>query len=537
MPRPWWRDAVFYQVYPRSFADSDSDGVGDLEGIRAQLDHLVWLGVDALWMSPFYPSPQEDFGYDVADYCDVDPRFGTLEDFDRLVAETHERGMRIIVDWVPNHVSDQHPWFRDARRGVDAEHRNWFVWREGTAGPDGAPSPPNNWIAAFPPDTPAWSFDEASRQWYLHLFLPSQPDLEWDNPEVEAAMHDVLRFWLARGVDGFRADVVHALAKPPGLPSTPDDLAGIPHCVLNHVPATHERLRKIRGVLEEYGPDRMMVGEAYLLSTAEVATYYGTPAEPELHLSFNIPLVHTPWDAVAFGQRLEEIERDLDPRDAWPVWALSSHDEVRHRTRFDRSAPPSPDGTPAADPARSERRLRAAAVLTLTQRGTPFLYQGEELGLAQAEIPPDAVLDPGGRDGCRAPIPWTNGPGHGWSTPWLPLPPEPERRNVAAERDDPASTLHFYRRLIGLRTATPALHAGGQVRVDAAPGLLAWRRSHPAGDRVVVVNFTGATTTGPDLAGDWVVELASDAPGDGATVDVAYARTVNGDQAIVLRPA
>jgi alpha-glucosidase len=523
-PEQWWRDAVFYQIYPRSFADANGDGIGDLEGIRSKLDHLVWLGVDALWLSPIYRSPQRDFGYDVADHCAVDPIFGDLADFDRLLADAHDRGLRVILDWVPNHVSDAHPWFKDALTGPDAAHRDWFWWREGKA--DGAA--PNNWVAAFPPETRAWTRDPATGQWYLHLFLPSQPDLDWDNPAVEAAMHDVLRFWLDRGVDGFRADAFHCVAKPPGLPDTPDDLAGIPHCVLNDEPAIHPRLRGVRKVLEEYGPERMMIGEIYLLDTKRVAAYYGTPEEPELHLSFNVPVVHTRWDAAAFGRRVDEIDANLRPRDAWPVWALSSHDEVRHRTRF----------------GGSERCVRAAAVLTLTQRGTPFLYQGEELGLAQADISPEVALDPGGRDGCRAPIPWNADPGHGWPAgsdvaPWLPLAPEATTRNAATQQRDTASTLTFYRELLALRRATPALHEGEQAALDAPAGVLAWRRTHGNGDRVVAINFTEAPVPLPALDGAWVVELCSD-EALGETDNAAGAGpspTIGGNQALVLRPA
>ena len=523
MSRPWWLDAVFYQVYPRSFADSNGDGIGDLDGIRSKLDHLEWLGVDALWLSPIYRSPQRDFGYDVADHCAIDAPFGDLAGFDRLLEAVHERGMRLILDWVPNHVSDEHPWFQDALRSPDAEHRDWFWWRDGE--PDG--EPPNNWIAAFPPDTRAWRLDAASGQWYLHLFLPSQPDLNWENPAVEEAQLDVLRFWLDRGVDGFRADAFHCAAKPEGLPDTPPELVGIPHCVLNDQPGIHPLLRRVRSVLEEFGPERMMIGEIYLLDTKQVATYYGTPAAPELHLSFNIPVVHTRWNAEAFSQRLDEIDADLRPRDAWPVWALSSHDEVRHRTRF----------------GGSEERVRAAAVLTLTQRGTPFLYQGEELGLAQASIPAEAVLDPGGRDGCRAPIPWTDEPGHGWPTgpvpkPWLPLAPEAAERNAARQTADPDSTAAFYRELLALRRATAALREGELERVDSAAGSLAWRRTHTDGDRLIVINFTSELVPAPAAAAGWVVELCSDERIGGSVNEAgsAVGPEIGADQALVLRP-
>lgn len=466
---PWWKNAVVYQIYPRSFCDSDGDGVGDLEGIRRRLDHLVWLGVDAVWISPFFRSPMKDYGYDVSDYCDVDPLFGSLADFDRLLAEAHERGLRVLLDWVPNHTSDQHPWFLDARSSRRSPKRDWYLWR------DGPPErPPNNWRAAFI-DGPAWTWDEATGQWYLHLFLPQQPDLDWSNPEVVAAMHDSLRFWLARGVDGFRMDVIHCIGKDPALPDAPEKLARIPWCALNDVESTHELLRGIRSVLEEWGGDRVMVGEVFLLDTGRVARYYGRG--DELHLCFNFPPLFAPWEAAAWRQQVDRAIAELDPIGAWPTWVLSNHDQPRHRTRYG-----------------SEARARAAAVLLLSLRGTPFLYAGEELGLEDAAVPPDRVVDPGGRDGCRAPIPWEPGTGRGWAgaDPWLPWPPEADARSVARLRDDPDGMLHLYRRLLGERRASAALRVGDFEWLPAPDGVLAWRRR--AGDerRVVAVNFTDA---------------------------------------------
>ncbi|MDQ4132203.1 MAG: alpha-amylase family glycosyl hydrolase, partial [Actinomycetota bacterium] len=396
MTEPWWKSAVFYQIYPRSFADSDGDGVGDLEGVRAHLDHLRWLGVDAIWICPFYPSPMADFGYDVSDYCDVDPLFGTLDDFDRLLADAHDLGIRVIVDWVPNHTSDQHPWFVESRSSRDNPKRDWYIWRDR----------PNNWKAAF--GGPAWTFDERTGQWYLHLFLPEQPDLDWSNPEVVAAMHDVLRFWLDRGVDGFRVDVVHGLGKDPALPDDPAELT-VPHSSVNDAAETHPLLRELRRLVDGYPGDRVLVGEVYLLDTRRVARYFG--AGDELHLAFDFTSLYAPWDARAWRERLTEVAALLDPLGAWPTWTLSNHDNSRHRTRY----------------GGSEARARAAAVLLLTLRGAPFLYEGEELGLEDAVVPPERVVDPGGRDPCRAPVPWDPGPTHGWQVadPWLPWPPDP----------------------------------------------------------------------------------------------------------------
>jgi alpha-glucosidase len=503
---PWWKSAVVYQIYPRSFCDTDGDGVGDLTGVRRRLDHLEWLGVDAIWLSPFFPSPMADFGYDVSDYCGVDPLFGTLDDFDALLSDCHARGMRVLLDWVPNHTSDQHPWFVESRSSPSSPKRDWYVWRDGS--PD---RPPNNWQAAFP-EGPAWKWHAATAQWFLHLFTPEQPDLNWANPDVRAAMHDTLRFWLDRGVDGFRIDVVHALGKDQALPDLYEDGGMI---ALHDYPTTHVYLREVRQVLEEYPGDRVMVGEVYLLSTARVATYYGDG--DELHLAFNFTPMFAAWEAEAWRHRIDRTVDEFDPRDAWPTWVLSNHDNPRHRTRF---------GT--------EERARAAAVLLLTLRGTPFLYAGEELGLEDAVIPSDRVVDPGHRDGCRAPIPWDSGTGHGWQREdnWLPWPPEPARRNAASLRDDPASILHLYRRILAARRGSDALRVGSWTPVDSPPGVLAYERAAGTDRRAVLVNYTAVTVTTP-LAGGWAVEVASDGTGEGA----AYTGQLAPDQAVVLRPA
>ena len=499
--RPWWRSAVFYQIYPRSFADSDGDGVGDLGGVRSHLADLAWLGVDALWISPFYRSPMVDFGYDVSDYCDVDPLFGTLEEFDQLVDEAHALGLRVIIDWVPNHTSDQHPWFVDAVSGRDSAHRDWYVWRDAT--PDGAP--PNNWVASFDLTAPAWTLDPASDQWYLHLFESAQPDLDWDQPAVVGAMHDVLRFWLDRGVDGVRADVIHCIGKDPELPDDPPPVAGLPHSALNDVPVTHGRLRAIRRLLDGYPGDRVIVGEVYLLATEAVATYYGH--DDELHLAFNFPPLYALWQQRPWTRCIEETVAALAPRDAWPTWVLSNHDNPRHRTRYDRAAAmlgEEPDVTAR----RSEARARAAAVLLLTLRGTPFVYQGDELGLLDGVIPNDRRVDPGGRDGCRSPVPWDGGPDHGWPTAagarvWLPFPPESEHRNHRALREDPSSILHLYRRLLALRHRSEALSVGEFDLLDLADGVLGYERRSADESWVVAINVTGEAVelAGADSAG------------------------------------
>ena len=506
MSVPWWKTGVVYQIYPRSFLDTDGDGVGDLEGIRRRLDHFVWLGVDALWLSPIFPSPMKDFGYDVADYCDVDPRFGSLATLDRLVAEAHAKGLKVLLDWVPNHTSDQHPWFLESRRSRTSPKRDWYWWRD--PAPDGGP--PNAWTAAFPPGIDAWTFDVATGQYYLHQFLPEQPDLNWGNPEVVRAMHDVVRFWLDRGIDGFRVDVVHGIGKDPALP---DDVEhrGVPHCALNEQPSTHEHLRALRKLVDAYPGDRMMVGEVFQLFSTSHERYFG--ADDELHLVFELPAcVATPWDAAAWRDRIADVAARLDPIGAWPTWVLSNHDTPRHRSRFG-----------------SEARARAAAVLLLTLRGTPFLYAGEELGLDDAAIPRERRVDPGGRDGCRAPVPWDASPTHGWATAdaWLPWPPDAAERSAERLRDDPASILHLYRRVLALRRTLPALRTGSLTLLDAPDGVVAFERRSESHRCTVAVNFTSEPK--PFVPGG-KVRVASDGVGEGGY----FAGTLRADQAVVI---
>jgi len=486
----WWREAVIYQIYPRSFADSNGDGVGDLRGIIDRVGYLADLGVDALWLSPIFRSPMKDFGYDVADYCAIDPVFGTNEDLDALLVALHDRGMRLLLDWVPNHTSDQHPWFVESRSSRQSPKRDWYVWRDPR--PDG--SPPNDWMSEFK-GAPAWTHDAATGQYYLHLFLAEQPDLNWANPDVEAAMHDTLRFWLDRGVDGFRADVVHLIGKGTDLDGLTDAEARHPVVSIDR-PLGHELLRRVRTLLDSYSHQPMIVGEVYLLGPGQSATYVGTPEQPELHLSFDFRPVHTEWDAAALHRTIAAGQTDFaEPR--WPTWVLSNHDRRRHRTRYGSAA-----------------RARAAAVLSLTVRGTPFLYAGEEFGLEDAVVPDDRIVDPDGRDGCRAPIPWTadgdDVTGHGWpAMPWLPFPANAATHNAEAEVGADGSMHTLYRSLLALRREHDVLRRGTMELAPHDGPVIRYARALDVEIIEVVVNTGSAAVPWPDkIAGDLL--LSSD---------------------------
>jgi alpha-glucosidase len=501
---PWWKGAVVYQVYPRSFADANGDGVGDLTGLMRQLDHIAKLGADAIWLSPFYRSPMADAGYDISDHCDVDPLFGSLEDADNLIREVHARDMKLLIDFVPNHTSDQHPWFIESRSARCSPKRDWYIWRD----------QPNDWRAALGAGS-AWTWDETTQQYYLHLFLPQQPDLNWRNTEVVAAMHRVLQFWLDRGVDGFRIDVAHCTGKDPSFADHPRCLAGEPLSDFNDQPYSHEVLRGIRKLVESYPGDRVLVGEVNIRATSSVVQYYG--AGDELHMSFNFPPLDAPWDPVLFRTCVREVEALLRPAEAWPTWVLSNHDNERHRTRYDGSM----------------RRARAAAVLLLTLRGTPFLYQGEELGLENAEVGHDQRVDPGGRDGCRAPLPWEYDAPHGWHgvPPWLPFPPDANELSVERQEQQPDSMLQLYRELLRLRRASPALRWGSWQELDSPPEVLAWRREHEGDVRTVCVNFADEPRE-LVLEGAWRAALSSRPDAAGHRFDGRLAP----EQALLLEP-
>jgi len=504
MDLAWWQRAVIYQIYPRSFADASGDGIGDIAGILQHLDHLTWLGVDGLWLSPIFPSPMADFGYDVANFTDVDPLFGSLDDVDELLASAHRRGLRVLLDWVPNHTSDRHPWFMASRGSRGNPYRDWYWWRDR----------PNNWRRAWH-DAPAWTLDQRTGQYYLHHFLPQQPDLNWNNPAVRDAMYDTLRFWLDRGVDGFRADVIHLIGKDPALPDDPESLRAFSRTRFHTDPTTHCWLREIRAVLDGYDGDRMMVGEVNLTDPAVVASYTGPD---ELHLAFNFNLLEAAWDVREFRDAIAGVEAATRSAGTWPVWVLSNHDESRHRTRY----------------GGSEARARVAAVVLLTLRGTPFLYAGEELGLEDAVVPPEMTVDPGrGRDPARAPIPWHGRAGHGWTgdQPWLPWPPEADSRNVAAQQREPAAIAGLYRRLLLRRRDDEILQAGALELRDVAADVLAYDRVGRGGRRRVLANFSDAPVTVDP--GNWTVALATRHDRDATRFD----GRLDGCEAVVLEPA
>jgi alpha-glucosidase len=479
----WWRQGIFYQIYPRSFQDSDGDGVGDIAGIIGRLPYFQTLGIDAIWLSPIFPSPMADFGYDISDYTGIDPLFGTLEDFDRLVAAAHTAGLKVILDLVPNHTSDQHPWFIESRCSRDNPKRDWYIWREPRA--DGAA--PNNWLSEF--GGSAWQFDAGTRQYYYHAFLAQQPDLNWRNPDVRQAMYDVMRFWLRRGVDGFRVDVIWHLIKDAQFrdnPPNPNFREGrpphekiLPRYTTDQ-PEAHGVIAEMRRVIDEFD-SRVLIGEIYL-PVERLVTYYGK-ALAGAQLPFNFALLSAPWNARAIEKIIGDYEAALPPG-AWPNWVLGNHDRPRVASRV------------------GQDQARVAAMLLLTLRGTPTLYYGDEIGMHQVAISPDQVRDPFeknvpgigvGRDGCRTPMQWdaTSNAGFSTSPPWLPLADDFPQENVANLEADARSILSLYKALIGLRRQLPQLGAGAYVPIAAQGDLLLYRR-HSEGRTITVALNLGA---------------------------------------------
>ncbi len=562
----WWQTGIIYQIYPRSFQDTydtegiiNADGVGDLNGIIRRLDYLKSLHVDAIWISPIFPSPMHDFGYDVADYCDIHPMFGTLADFDRLLAEAHARDLKVILDLVPNHTSDEHAWFVESRSSRDNPRRDYYLWRDPAPG-DGPPETrlPNNWQTHFGGN--AWTYDAHTGQFYMHQFHSSQPELNYRHPEVLPAMLDNMRFWLDRGVDGFRVDVIWLMLKdeqfrdePPNPHAGPDarPFDQIRHIYTAGVEGIHGIIRQMRAVLDEYD-ERMMVGEIYLL-VEQLVTYYGDG--DECHMPFNFQLINLPWKARIIGDYIREYEGALPPG-GWPNWVLGNHDQHRIATRVRKETGVlgrNPVSRSVLDPA------RLAQMLLLTLRGTPTCYYGDEIGMEDVPIPFEQCMDPAalqqpelfeiwGRDPERTPMQWDDSPNAGFTapdaTPWLPLAADYRLRNVAAQDADPASMLNFYRALAALRRVEPALNRGDYEEVDlgiadaAATGdVLAYRRTWAGSDGfLMALNFGGNEQTldlGVVGASDISIVLSTDPDRTGSAVAVPFVLRPN--EGVVLR--
>lgn len=486
----WWQKGVIYQVYPRSFAGSNGDGVGDLRGITGRLEYLRWLGVDAVWLSPIYPSPMADFGYDISDYKDIHSMFGTLGDLDDLVARAHRLGLKVILDYVPNHTSDEHHWFLESRSSHDNPKRDWYIWSDPR--PDG--SPPNNWKSQF--GGSAWEFDERTGQYYYHTFHRKQPDLNWRNPQVREAMLDVMRFWLDRGVDGFRVDALRRLIKddklrdnplnPDYRPERPDFESVIPYYTADR-PEVHVVIAEMRRVLEEYEGDRLMIGEIYL-PIEHLMAYYGEDGSG-VHIPTNMHLILRPWRAREISALINEYEAALPPF-GWPNWVLGNHDRPRVASRT------------------GPTQARCAAMLLRTLRGTPTIYYGDEIGMQNVPIPPDSVQDPlektnaglgVGRDPERTPMQWTSEPNAGFCPegvlPWLPLAEDYKSNNVAVQQNDPCSILSLHRHLLSLRRSEPTLSVGFYTEVEVDEDLLAYMREYEGRRFLVVLNFGGDPRT------------------------------------------
>ena len=476
----WWQTGIIYQIYPRSFQDTNNDGIGDLNGILQRLDHLVDLGIDAVWISPIYPSPMADFGYDISNYCDIDPTYGNLAEFDRLIARIHALGMKLILDFVPNHTSNQHPWFLDSRSSTTSSKRDWYLWRD--PAPDGGP--PNNWTSQF--GGSAWELDPTTGQYYLHSFLKEQPDVNWRNPELCAAMFNVLRFWLGRGVDGFRVDVMWLLIKDdkfrdnppnPGYhPGDPDNQKYISVYNSNR-PETLKIVEDMRSLLDSYS-NKLLIGEIYLPSEQLVA-YYGDSLDGA-QLPFNFHLLQTAWAAEPLFKTIGEYFAAL-PKGAWPNWVLGNHDQHRIASRV------------------GDAQARVAAMLLLTLWGTPTVYYGEELGMTDVPIPPGEVQDPAeknqpglgqGRDPERTPMPWDSSQLAGFTggKPWLRLGADHIEVNVAKLSAEPGSMLDLYRRLIALRRKSPALTSGTFEELHVQGDVLIYERQHQSERLAIYLN-------------------------------------------------
>jgi alpha-glucosidase len=508
---PWWRGGVIYQIYPRSFADGDGDGIGDLTGLTDRIDYVAGLGVDAVWLNPIHPSGGADGGYDVADYRTVDPVYGGIEAFDQFLKAAHQRGLKVLMDFVPHHTSDRHEWFVESRSSRDSAKRDWYVWADGREG-----GPPNNWLSSFR-DSP-WVWDERTAQFFLASFYAQQPDLDWHNPKVRDAMTAAMRFWVDRGVDGFRLDVVHRLGKDRSLRDNPpepdegrpgDGISGQPQYDQDR-PETHDVVRAMR---EAVGPESLLLGEVWLLNLPHVYRYLG---RQELDLAFNFPFAMAPWNSPSLASLIEQTETVFSAADEWPCYHLSNHDMPRQATRHGVQA------------------IRSAAVLLLTLRGTAVLYQGEELGMVDGEVPPNRRHDLVGRDGCRTPMQWDGSGNAGFCPPdvepWLPVASGFHAVNVAVEERDQDSMLALYRRLLALRRRAPALRSGRYRQVGSSSNALIYLREQGPDRFLVVLSFAkeemefpvwrGTVAVGTSVAreGERVGRTCQVGPGEGLVI-------------------
>jgi alpha-glucosidase len=524
----WWQTGIIYQVYPRSFQDSNNDGIGDINGLIKRLDYLKWLGVKAIWISPIYPSPMADFGYDISDYKNIDPVYGTLDDFRELLKEVHSRNLKLLMDFVPNHTSDQHPWFIESRSSADNPKRDWYLWYD--AHSDG--TPPNNWLSVF--GGTAWEWDETTGQYYYHAFLKEQPDLNWRNPEVRQAMYDIMKFWLDLGIDGFRIDVIWHLIKDRHLRDNPknpfyeehmnpyDSLLPLYSTDQSEV---HEIVEEMRAIHDQYN-EHMMIGEIYL-PIQRLVTYYGASGKGA-HLPFNFTLISMPWNAPQIAMAIDEYESAL-PENAWPNWVIGNHDQPRITSRV------------------GITQARVAAILLLTLRGTPTLYYGDEIGMRDVAIPFSEVMDPQGlnmpeknlsRDPARTPMQWDNSLNAGFTggKPWLRLDKRYHRINVESEKNDPFSMLSFHKRLINLRQSEMSLMAGDYIPLHSDNQMIAYfRRMEEYPDFLIVLNLSHRPcyfrSSREPIRG--IVELATSPELEGTEIEGEV--NLGGDEGLILR--
>lgn len=534
----WWRDGVIYQIYPRSFADSNGDGIGDLNGIRSKLIYLVDLGISGIWISPIYPSPDVDFGYDVSDYCAVDPKFGSMRDFDMLVKEAHSKGLRIILDLVLNHTSDQHPWFQESRKDRTNPYQDWYLWCDPK--PNG--NPPNNWQSMT--GGSGWEFVPERGQYYFHMFYKQQPDLNWHNPKVRSAIFKVMRFWLDKGVDGFRLDIVNAYFKDKKFHSNPPRFGLRPFDMQQHIydtdrPEMLPLLKEMRHLMDEK-PGRYLVGEPFIAISPLDFLYSGTAStaarycgDDSLHAILCFDFLHSPWKPKTFQRAILDWESALAGK-AWPTYVLGNHDNPRPATRLTKGE--------------KDARLKVAAVMLMTLGGTPFIYYGDEIGMRDIHITRSQIKDPvgkkywpiyKGRDGCRAPMQWSDSPQSGFTDgdhPWQPVHPDYLYRNVKRQEEDPNSLLNLYKKLIHLRKKHPCLVSGELTMLENMPdAILAYRKKLIGQVALIILNFTSKPTQFDIPQGEkhqWQILLSTQRPSENENIQNSM--SVLPDEGIIL---